>query len=44
VLHYRYEFFKDSIGFIEPLIGATENIKLGLYGILKISLIYQFLF
>jgi len=44
VLHYRYEVFGDSIGFVEDLIGTTENMKFYLYGILKISLFYQFLF
>lgn len=44
VLHYKYEFLRDSIGFMETIIGTVDNIKFILYIILNCYLFYYLLF
>lgn len=43
VLNYRYEIFRDSVVFVESVIGTTENLRIYLYNFLRIYLIYRFL-
>ena len=44
VISYRFEFFRDSIALLGPIIGSTEVIKMYLYFFFRMFFYYIFLF